>query len=115
MKILFDITHPAHVLFFKPVIELLNGAGHTAIVASRKKDVATDLLDKFKIPHIEISKQNNKNIFSSGKEMFCRGYKLYKLAREENPDAIISYCGVSAAQVGKYSVFTCPTSEKTTT
>ncbi|EKD99916.1 MAG: hypothetical protein ACD_22C00136G0011 [uncultured bacterium] len=59
MKILFDIGHPAHVHLFKHFIRYLLSEGNTVIVASRDKDITNELLKKYAIPFVSISKKKN--------------------------------------------------------
>ena len=49
MKVLFDLGHPAHVHYFKNLIELLQKHGHKVLVIARKKDVTQKLLKNYKI------------------------------------------------------------------
>lgn len=60
MNIAIDICHPAHVHFFKNIIHILKKRGHKVIVIARDKDVSFQLLRKYKIQFIEISKHKNK-------------------------------------------------------
>jgi predicted glycosyltransferase len=52
---MIDIVHPADVLFFKRPIEMLMACCDAVEIASRRKDVACDLLDKFSMAHRAIS------------------------------------------------------------
>ena len=52
MRILFDITHPANVHLFKHLIRQLVADGAQVAVASRQKDVTTDLLASEGIDHV---------------------------------------------------------------
>jgi predicted glycosyltransferase len=45
MKILFEVTHPAHVHFFKHTIWNLKDRGHDVFVEARDKEMTLDLLD----------------------------------------------------------------------
>ncbi|HOO45393.1 MAG TPA: DUF354 domain-containing protein [Deltaproteobacteria bacterium] len=46
---LFDLTHPAHVHFFRNSMQMLSENGHEIFVLSRKKDVTLKLLDRYRI------------------------------------------------------------------
>ncbi|MBT8460544.1 MAG: hypothetical protein KJN60_12815 [Boseongicola sp.] len=46
MRVLFEIVHPADVLFFKRPLETLRARGDEFLVLSRHKDIACDLLDE---------------------------------------------------------------------
>ena len=59
MKVLFDLGHPAHVHYFKNLIELLQKHGHKVLVIARKKDVTQKLLKNYKIPYISMGEGSN--------------------------------------------------------
>ena len=88
MNILFDIGHPAHVHLFRNLISKLQADQHKVIVASRKKDLTTDLLDQYKIDHQVIS-QASKGLLSNFVEMLCRDTELLKLNRQHQFDLAI--------------------------
>ena len=49
MKIFIDINHPAHVHYFKNFIKIVTNKGHKVMITARDRDVAIDLLTKYKI------------------------------------------------------------------
>ena len=55
MKILFDLVHPANVLFFYHPIRLLSTSGADVRIASRHKEVLVKLLDEFDLSHKPLS------------------------------------------------------------
>jgi uncharacterized protein len=52
MKIWIDMTAPAHVLVFRPVIQRLRAAGHDVVVTARDYAQTLDLLELHRIDHI---------------------------------------------------------------
>ena len=69
MNILFSIEHPAHVHFFKYVIwELQKNKKNNIVVVAFDKDITIDLLNSFKIEHI--------NLKSYGKSLLAKGFKM---------------------------------------
>jgi uncharacterized protein len=56
MKILIDINHPAHVHYFKNIIELLEARAHEFLIISRNKEIEHYLLNVHKIPFISRGK-----------------------------------------------------------
>src|SRR5436305_8840458 len=52
MKIWIDMTAPAHVLVFRPVIDRLRAAGHDVVVTARDYAQTLDLLELHRIDHI---------------------------------------------------------------
>ncbi len=100
MKILFDITHPAHVHFFKNSIETLSSLDHEVLITSRQKDCTIDLLDELGFPHTSISRQGNGSTLAMAKELFHRNRELRSIIKHENPDKLAALGGTSAAQTG---------------
>lgn len=100
MKVLIDIGHPAHVHFYKNTIWALESKGHEVMVTARKKDVATDLLDAYKIPFIPIG-QIGQGKFGLIKEWIKRDYDIFKIARKFNPDILMGMLNPCMAHSSK--------------
>ncbi len=101
MHVLIDIVHPADVLFFRRPIATFEARGDRVTVVSRKKDVATDLLDAFGIEHQVISTQGSGNLFSLARELLQRDFALWRQVRRDRPDVMLGFGGVAIAHVGK--------------
>ncbi|MFH1126003.1 MAG: DUF354 domain-containing protein [Candidatus Altiarchaeota archaeon] len=52
MKILLDIGHPGHVLFYRNAISQLTKRGHQVLVTARDKEVVFQLLKAYGIPYL---------------------------------------------------------------
>ena len=100
MNILFDITHPAHVHFFRIPIALLQDAGHEVSVTTRDKDCTLELLERFGINYQCVSSQNSGKVFGMARELLVRDFKLWRLARRLQPDVLAAIGGIWAAHVG---------------
>lgn len=100
MRILVEITHPAHVHFFKNAIWTWQGKGHKVIIASRDKDLTIDLLNYYGLEHSELSKART-GIFGLATELICRGRKLYDIVGRQRPDIMIAIAATFIAPVGK--------------
>lgn len=101
MRILIDITHPAHAHFFKNPIKILKNQGHEILITSRTKDNATDLLDNFDFPHtILTTAAQDKNLFSFAKELIKRDYLLSKIVKKYKPDVLGAIGGTFIAHAG---------------
>ncbi|NDY95225.1 DUF354 domain-containing protein [Wenzhouxiangella limi] len=100
MRILFDITHPAHVHFFRNPIRMLVDAGHVVKVTSRDKDCTLQLLDRFGIPNECLSDQNSGGILGMAGELLLRDSRLFRVARDFRPDVLAAIGGIWVAQVG---------------
>lgn len=100
MKFLLDICHPAHAHFFQHPIRLLRENGHTVLVTSRSKEIATELLDRMGIEHRILSSEGEGGVLALGKELFTRNRALLRVVREFRPDAMAAIGGIFIAQVG---------------
>lgn len=100
LHVLFEIVHPADVLFFLRPIRAFLASGDRVTVASRHKDVATDLLDAFAINHTPISRQGS-GVAGLAFELLKRDAALAALTRKDRPDLMIGFGGVAISHVGK--------------
>jgi len=99
MRILFDIVHPADVLFFLRPIRALEARGHDVLVCSREKDIACDLLDEFGIEHEPVSTASDSKV-GAAFELLLRDAAVAGLARRFKPHAMVGFGGVSIAHAG---------------
>lgn len=100
MKILVEVTHPAHAHFFKHPLELWWGQGHDLLVTSRTKDCTTGLLGRIGVEHLVLSSQSKSGMFSMVRELAVRNRALSRVVRKFKPDVLCGLGGTSAAQVG---------------
>lgn len=100
ITVLFDVVHPVDVLFFRRPIATLEARGDRVVVASRRKDVACDLLDAFGIAHHPVSRLG-RGVLGLGLELIRRDLGVLRLARRERPDVMVGFGGVAIAHVGK--------------
>jgi len=94
MKILFDIVHPADVLFFKRAIDMLNDRGDEIRICSRHKDVACALLDNFGYEHRTISSAAT-GVAGLACELAFRDMQLLRRVLTFKPDVMIGFGGVA--------------------
>lgn len=87
MRILVDIGHPAHVHFFKNVIWELESKGHNVKISARDKEITTRLLEIYGFKYHNIGK-NQKGLKNKAIGMTKTDLKLYKIAKEFNPDIL---------------------------
>ncbi len=99
MRILIEITHPAHAHFFRYAIDLLKEKGHAVAVTARKKDVTIELLKHFGIDFSVLS-HISKNKFGLLSEMMVRDFRLISFCRDFEPDVLTGIGGVFAAHAG---------------
>lgn len=99
MRVLFDIVHPADVLFFRHPIRLLAEKGASIRIASRRKDVACDLLDEFGLEHDPISTAGAGMVGLAG-ELMARDLAMLGLALTWRPDVMVGLGGIAIAHAG---------------
>ena len=98
MKIFIDIGHPAHVHYFKNLLNRLSGVGYEFVITARDKEMSHYLL-----------KELNFNFYDRGKGAkallgkifytFKADKQLYRLAKSEQPDLFLSFGSPYAAHV----------------
>jgi len=99
MRILVEITHPAHVHFFRNAISEFHRHGHEVAVTARKKDIALELLRNYGFEFTTLSKKGGGKFALAG-ELIVRDARLWRFCREFKPDVLTAIAGVSAAHVG---------------
>jgi predicted glycosyltransferase len=99
MRILIEITHPAHVHFFRNAITEFQKRGHRVAVTAREKDVTVQLLNNLEIPFTTLSKVGYSK-FALIFEMITRDIRLWNFCRKFKPDILTGIGGVFAAHVG---------------
>jgi len=99
MKVHIDITHPAHVHFFRPVISALRERGDGVSVTSRDKDVTLRLLDHFGIEHMCLSRASGTPL-GLVRESVHRDIRLARILRKERARVVLAREGAFAAQAG---------------
>lgn len=100
MNILIDISHPAHVHFFKHAYKIWQEHGHHVKVTARDKDVALQLLDDLKIPYQSISKIG-KGFIGLSFELIQHEARLFNIAKRFNADVILEIGGTFIVHAGK--------------
>lgn len=100
MKILADISHPAHAWFFKNAINKWREHGHEVMIVARDKEMNLRLLDLFGFEYKLLSKMR-KGLGGLFIEMIEHEAKLFKVCRKFKPDAMVQIGGTFIAHVGK--------------
>ena len=101
MRILIDITHPAHAHFFKNPLNILIDRGHEVLITSRDKEVALELLDELNFQHKPISSLNkHKSLIGLATELVKRDAELLKIVKKFNPDVMAAIGGTFISHIG---------------
>lgn len=101
MNIFVNISHPAHVHFFKNAIKTLSHRGHNVITGARYKEFTIDLLNAYKIKHTVLT-EKGQGLIGLIKELIKQQFKISKIIRENQLDLMLQISGIFNAPVGRY-------------
>lgn len=101
MRVLIDITHPAHVHFFRHIRAELVAQGAEVLVVARDKDVTLELLEALEIPYLPVGRSGHRSMAGQLVELVQRDWFLVRQGRRFRPDVILTRnpSGVQAARV----------------
>jgi len=100
MRILYDIVHPADVHFFRQAITTQLGRHDRVLITSRSKDITVELLEQFGLSHRMLTKQG-KGPIGLFWELILRDWRLLRVAREFDPDILVSNNSPCVAHVAR--------------
>jgi uncharacterized protein len=100
MKLLIDLTHPAHVHFFKHAAKTWQNHGHQVAFVAREKEITIDLLNAYQIPYQQLSRIR-KGLLGLGIELIEHQAGLVKFARDFQPDLMLNIGGTFIVHAGK--------------
>jgi len=98
MRVVVTVQHPAHVHFFRPIVEALTADDHEVFVFAREKDVATRLLVRFGIPH-QVLAGTADSLPRLLAVQAAYEYRLWREVRRLEPDVVTAIGGMAAAHV----------------
>ena len=98
MKVIITIQHPAHVHFYRYVIDELEAAGHETFVFARENDLAVPLLDYYDIPH-EVLAGPQDSLSELIRVQLIYEWRLLRRARRIDPDVMTAIGGVAVSHV----------------
>lgn len=99
MHILVDITHPAHVHFYRHAIRLWRERGHRVVITARRKDIAVELLERYGFNYVDMG-ATRSGMHGLAVELVTRNTKLFRFVWRQRPDVLTAIGGIFAAQVG---------------
>lgn len=99
MRILVDISHPAHVHFFRNAISMWHEHRHLVRVVARDKDITCDLLRRFDIPHKVLSKART-GFVGWTVEMLVHTVRLLSEVLAFRPHVMLQIGGIFVGPVG---------------
>ncbi len=99
MRILVDITHPAHAHFFGHAIEQWRQRNHTVFITTRRKDIVVELLSALGLEYVVLGAAG-EGLISLGMELPLRTARLCRQVKHFKPDIMAAVGGVFIAQAG---------------
>jgi predicted glycosyltransferase len=106
MRVLFDVSHPAHVHLYRQLAGRILTEGGAVLFAARDKDVTLRLLRAYGLPFESLSRARSRSRLRLAAELLQRTARLYARARAFRPDALVgssSSVGLVGRLVGRPS------------
>jgi predicted glycosyltransferase len=100
MNLIVDVTHPAHVHFFRHAIGEWEKRGHQVLIVARDKDLTLNLLEDYGYAYISLSKAQ-KGVSGFARELVEHEIRLFKLARQFKADIMMNIGGTFIVHPGK--------------
>lgn len=100
MNIFVNISHPAHVHFFKSTIAMLSKKGHNVITGARQKEFTIELLKAYSIRYIKLTSKGER-LLGLVKELLEQQVKIANIVRKTPIDLMLQIGGIFNAPVGK--------------
>lgn len=91
MKVLFDVTHPAHVHLFRPLARRISEDGGEILFVGRRKDVTVELLESFSLPFVIPTKiRSRAGWIGDAAEFTQRAWSLRRLIADWAPSVLLT-------------------------
>ena len=89
MKVLIQLSHPAHFHLYKNVAKNLINKGHTVFILIKTKDILEDLLNNAGLPYYNIlSEARRKNKWDILVDMFKRDFRIFRFCIKNKIDLL---------------------------
>lgn len=112
MKFMVNMAHPAHVHYFKNFITKMQEKGHEVQILAFDKEVTFKLLDNYGLSYIKFGR-HNKTLAKKLVDIPISDVKLYKIAKDFDPDFFIGFGAIYASHVSRLLHKTCLNLEDT--
>ena len=91
VRVLFDLSHPAHVLQFVPIARELIARGHEVRLVGREKDVLRDLLEASGLPfEVPSAPPGPRGRLRDARELLMRVVALRRIVRHWSPAVVMT-------------------------
>ncbi|MCD4822855.1 MAG: DUF354 domain-containing protein [Methanococcoides sp.] len=97
MRVIIDISHPAHVHFFKNFVWAMEKRGHEIIITAGDKEVTLKLLENYGLKYRFTCKRTTG--YKLILEVVKRDLQMLKFVREYKPDIVMGIASTIAAHV----------------
>lgn len=101
MRIWIDLANAPHVNFFKPLVRIFCGNGHSVKITIRDFNQTPELASHAGINGCIIGKHGGKGTFRKLVNLIMRAYSLYKYCRKKNFDVAISHNSYAQTIAGR--------------
>jgi predicted glycosyltransferase len=91
LKVWVDISAPAHVLVFRPLLELLRADGHDVEVTTRDYAQTLELLDRHGIEATVVGRHGGRSRLGKGRSLLTRLGALKRHARDRRYDLALAH------------------------
>lgn len=98
-RILVDITHPAHLHFFRHAIGELRSAGHELLLTARDKDCLRELAGQWGMELLWFG-ETPAGWLGKGRTLLHRQWRLWRVVREFRPHVMAAIGGTFIGAVG---------------
>ena len=99
VRLLLDITHPAHLHFFRNLVARMRRQGHEVYLTGRHKDILLELAAGYGLG-LDVFGRARAGAMSLGREMVARQARLLAIIRRFRPDAMMAIAGTFVALPG---------------
>ncbi len=100
MRLLVDITHPAHLHFFRNLVARLRREGHEVYLAGRDKDILLELAGRYGL-QLDAFGTARPGLLALAGEMLHRQRRLAGIVRRFRPQAIMAIAGTFVSSLGR--------------
>ncbi|WP_294142905.1 DUF354 domain-containing protein [uncultured Sanguibacteroides sp.] len=98
MKILIDIGHPAHIHYFKNMVDVLSKKGYEFLFTVRERDSTIELMKNLGYKYVNRGK-GGKGLVSKFLQVPIIDCKILKIALRFKPDLFLSFSSPYAAHI----------------
>ena len=85
MRVWVDLTNTAHVIVLRPLVELLEGAGHEVVLTARPLSHTIDLLDDWGHPYTAFGRHGGAGRLGKGRAALSRAREMVAFGRAHGP------------------------------